>query len=115
VLLVQRRVKEGSLSWQFPAGEIEAGESASQAAVRETCEETGLTVVATNILGERIHPATGRPMVYVACDAMEGNAHVANIDELVDFTWSSRDQLAEYIPYGLFPAVQAYLDATLSP
>ncbi len=26
VLLVQRKVKEGSLSWQFPAGEVEPGE-----------------------------------------------------------------------------------------
>jgi 8-oxo-dGTP diphosphatase len=28
VLLVRRRVREGELSWQFPAGEIEPGESA---------------------------------------------------------------------------------------
>ena len=40
VLLVKRRVKEGSLSWQFPAGAIETGESATQAATREAKEET---------------------------------------------------------------------------
>ena len=44
VLLVRRRVKEGSLSWQFPGGEIEEGEAANDAAVRETREETGLEV-----------------------------------------------------------------------
>ena len=44
VLLVQRREREGSLSWQFPAGELEPGESVEAAAVRETAEETGLTV-----------------------------------------------------------------------
>jgi 8-oxo-dGTP diphosphatase len=27
VLMVRRRVSEGELSWQFPAGAIEAGES----------------------------------------------------------------------------------------
>ncbi|MBO1413526.1 NUDIX hydrolase, partial [Streptomyces sp. FH025] len=27
VLMVRRRVAEGQLSWQFPAGEIEPGES----------------------------------------------------------------------------------------
>lgn len=83
VLLVRRRVKEGSLSWQFPAGEVEAGESAAEAAVREAREETGLTVAEAKVLGERVHPATGRTMIYVACDAIEGEAAVADDDELV--------------------------------
>lgn len=78
VLLVQRRVKEGSLFWQFPAGEIEAEELAGQAAIREAREETGLTVVETKILGQRIHPTTGRTIVYVACDPIEGNARVVD-------------------------------------
>ncbi|MBQ1166365.1 NUDIX hydrolase, partial [Streptomyces sp. A73] len=46
VLMGRRRVKEGELMWQFPAGGIEDGETAEQAAVRETQEETGLTVEA---------------------------------------------------------------------
>ncbi|WP_010284591.1 NUDIX hydrolase, partial [Streptomyces sp. SA3_actF] len=36
VLMVRRRVSEGQLSWQFPAGEIESGETGEEAAVRET-------------------------------------------------------------------------------
>ncbi|GAA3730547.1 hypothetical protein GCM10022225_10460 [Plantactinospora mayteni] len=44
VLLVRRRVNEGQLSWQFPAGEVEPEEPAEEAAVREAGEETGLTV-----------------------------------------------------------------------
>ena len=40
-LLVQRAVSEGSLSWQFPAGEVEIGETPEDAAVRETAEEAG--------------------------------------------------------------------------
>jgi hypothetical protein len=35
LLLVQRRVKEGSLSWRFPAGEVEPGETVEDAVVRE--------------------------------------------------------------------------------
>jgi 8-oxo-dGTP pyrophosphatase MutT (NUDIX family) len=31
--------------WDFPRGKIEAGENAAQAALRETCEETGLHAV----------------------------------------------------------------------
>lgn len=38
VLMVRRRVSEGQLSWQFPAGEVEPGEEREDAAVRETQE-----------------------------------------------------------------------------
>ncbi|MBQ1167332.1 NUDIX domain-containing protein, partial [Streptomyces sp. A73] len=65
--MVRRRVKEGELMWQFPAGGIEDGETAEQAAVRETQEETGLTDEAVKLLGERVHPKTGRLMSYTAC------------------------------------------------
>lgn len=114
VLLVRRRVREGSLSWQFPAGEVESGESGGQAAVRETREETGLTVVEAKVLGERVHPNTGRTMVYVACDVVEGEPTVVDDDELAELAWLERAQLSEYVPYGFYGPVQEYLDAALS-
>ncbi|MFC3384365.1 NUDIX hydrolase [Couchioplanes azureus] len=40
-MLRRRRVAEGQLSWQLPAGKVESGESGDRAAVRETLEETG--------------------------------------------------------------------------
>lgn len=113
VLLVQRRVKEGSLSWQFPAGAVEDGESPGEAAVRETREETGLTVAEVKVLGERIHPATGRMMIYVACDVLDGEACVADEDELANFVWSDRERLTEYVPYGFYEPVQQYLSQIL--
>lgn len=113
VLLVRRRVKEGTLSWQFPAGEIERGESAGQAAVREVAEETGLTVAETKALGARVHPTTGRTMIYVACDFVSGEAAVVDEEELVELVWCEHGQLAEYVPYGFFEPVQRYLDDTL--
>lgn len=114
VLLVRRRVKEGSLSWQFPAGEVEAGETAGQAAVREVGEEVGLMVAETKMLGERVHPATGRTMVYVACAVVEGDARVVDDEELVELAWATQSQLAEYVPYGFFEPVQQYLNDELS-
>ena len=115
VLLVRRRVKEGSLSWQFPAGAVEEGETREAAAVRETLEETGLTVVALKVLGERVHPATGRTMSYTACEVVGGEARVADDEELDSFDWLVKSQLAEYVPYGFYEPVQEYLDATLKP
>ncbi|MEU4581751.1 NUDIX hydrolase [Kitasatospora aureofaciens] len=114
VLMVRRRVSEGQLSWQFPAGEIEAGESPEEAAVRETAEETGLGVAAVKLLGERVHPKTGRLMSYTACEAVTGTAEVVDTDELDALAWVALAEIPKYVPYGLFEPVQTYLDVVLN-
>jgi 8-oxo-dGTP diphosphatase len=114
VLMVRRRISEGELMWQFPAGAIEPGEGAQDAAVRETLEETGLTVKALHLLGERVHPNTGRLMSYTACEVVEGEARVADAEELDAVAWVALDEIPEYVPYGLYGPVQEYLDEALS-
>jgi 8-oxo-dGTP diphosphatase len=113
LLLVRRRVAEGSLSWQFPAGAVEQGETFDEAAVREAAEEAGLNVQAVQVLGERVHPSTGRLMGYVACDVVSGEACVADAEELAGIVWAPPDTFADYVPYGFAPAVQDYLTTKL--
>ncbi|ONK09471.1 NUDIX hydrolase [Streptomyces sp. MP131-18] len=115
VLMVRRRVKEGELSWQFPAGGIEASETAEEAAVRETLEETGLNVEAVKLLGERIHPKTGRAMSYTACRVLDGEAVVGDEEEIAEIAWVAHGEIAEYVPYGLYEPVQVWLDEELRP
>ncbi|WP_329143510.1 NUDIX hydrolase [Streptomyces sp. NBC_01456] len=115
VLLVRRAVEEGELRWQFPAGKLEAGESPEQAAVRETQEETGLTVEVVKTLGDRVHPKTGRLMHYVACAPISGEAYVADAEELAEVAWVAHGEITDYVPYPLAPMVQEYLDGELTP
>jgi 8-oxo-dGTP diphosphatase len=114
LLLIRRRQREGDLLWALPGGAIEAGETPEEAAVRETVEETGLVVHAAKVLGERVHPKTGRAMTYVACEVLQGEAKVADADELDAVAWVTLDEIPEYVPYGLYGPVQEYLDSALS-
>ena len=114
VLMVRRRVKEGELSWQFPAGGIEAGETPEEAAVRETLEETGLKVEAQALIGQRIHPKTHREMSYTACRVVDGEAHVADADELDAVAWVTLAEIPKYVPYPLYEKVQEHLDEVLA-
>jgi len=48
-LLLVRRCDSGA--WELPGGRVEVGESAADAAVRETAEETGVQVAVTGFVG----------------------------------------------------------------
>ncbi|MGW6840238.1 NUDIX hydrolase [Streptomyces sp. NPDC054958] len=113
VLLVRRRVAEGHLSWQFPAGKVEPGEAWEGAAVRETKEETGLDVTVAGMLGERVHPATGRLMSYAACDVVGGAARAAARTEIAEVAWVTHAELPGYIPNGIFEPVLRYVEARI--
>lgn len=58
--------------WTFIAGEIEPGEYPADAGVPEVKEETGLLVAAGPEIGRRVHPATGRTMIYMAAKPTHG-------------------------------------------
>ncbi|MFB7917981.1 NUDIX hydrolase [Streptomyces sp. NPDC056061] len=113
VLMVCRRVGEGRLSWQFPAGEVGPGETPEDTAVRETREETGLDVAAVKSLGGRAHPVSDRLMSYTACEVVGGTAHVADTEELAELAWVAHGEIPQYVPHELFGPVQEYLDAAL--
>src|SRR5215470_3694132 len=88
LLLVRRRISEGTLSWQFPAGAVEPGETPTDAAIRETQEETGLTVI------------------YIACDIISGEATIGDPNELAEYTWATANNLPTLIPHGFAEPVQ---------
>jgi 8-oxo-dGTP diphosphatase len=113
VLLIRRRSPAGSLVWTFPSGKVDPGESASAAAAREALEEAGVTVSPLHLLGERVHPVTGRRVVYVACELVSGTAHLASPREVAEVRWVDLGGLRELIPGRVYAPVQAWLDEVL--
>lgn len=112
-VLVGKR-NDGKPPWTFIAGEIEPGESPADAAVREVKEETGLRVVAAEReIARRVHPKTGRTMIYLACSPT-GNTDVfvGDEEELAEVRWISLTQVDELLP-GVFEPVHRYLEEHL--
>lgn len=112
-VLVGRR-HDGKPPWTFIAGEVEPGESIADAAVREVKEETGLLVAAApREIGRRVHPKTGRTMIYLACTPTEGtDVVVGDEDELAEVRWISLTEADKLLP-GLFEPVREHLQETL--
>jgi excisionase family DNA binding protein len=109
-VLVGRR-NDGKPPWTFIAGEIEPGESPADAGIREVKEETGLLVAAGPEIGRRVHPATGRTMIYMAARPTHGtDIFVGDRGELAEVRWVSlaeADKLMQ--PYGMFGPVREHI------
>lgn len=101
--------------WTFIAGEIEPGESQIDAAIREVKEETGLEVAAGHHeIGRRVHPRTGRTMIYLACTPVRGtDVFVGDEDELAEVRWLKLREADELLP-GMFEPVREHLGRVIS-
>jgi 8-oxo-dGTP diphosphatase len=109
-VLVGRR-NDGKPPWTFIAGEQDAvkDENPADTAVREVKEETGLRIQAGDVIGERVHPKTGRRMIYIAAAPTHGtDVFVGDEDELAEVRWVSLAEADELLP-GMYPSVREHL------
>lgn len=79
--------------WSFPAGFVERGEVVEAAAIRETLEETGLTVTLGPILSLLSSP--GETVALAVYTATSFSGKLAPGDDLVELRWWSLDQLPD--------------------
>jgi 8-oxo-dGTP diphosphatase len=108
-LLVRRKQPEGKLTWNFPGGKIESGESELAAAEREVFEETGVHCEAIRKVGERRHPNTGRLVSYVLCGYTNGDAHNTEPDKSTEVRWLKPASVMARITSNLYAPVKDLL------
>ncbi len=94
-ILLVRRVNEPHRGlWTLPAGFINGGEDPAQAAIRETREETGLTVRITALLdiyARREHARGADFVIFYQAEIESGTPHPADDADALD--WFSLDAL----------------------
>jgi 8-oxo-dGTP diphosphatase len=111
-VLVGRR-NDRTPPWTFIAGEQEPGESPADTIIRETKEETGLEIEAGEIIGQRVHPATGRTMVYMSGRPVRGTKFIVGDEaELAEVRWVDLTEADELLP-DMFGPVREYLASEL--
>lgn len=96
-LLITKRKSDGLLGglWEFPGGGIEAGESASEACLREIKEEVHLNITVDKKLTTVRHAYTHFKIVMEVflCTYTSGRIR---LNGPVDFKWVTHSQLSKY-------------------
>jgi 8-oxo-dGTP diphosphatase len=111
-VLVGRR-NDGKPPWTFIAGEQEPGEPPEVTAIREVKEETTLRITTGGVIGERVHPKTGRTIIFLAAWPAHGtDIYVGDEDELAEVRWVSLAEADELLP-DMYEPVRDYLSREL--
>jgi ADP-ribose pyrophosphatase len=103
VLLVRQfRLPANRYMWEIPAGKIDDGEDAFQAAQRELGEETGLKAKTWKELLS-FYPSPGyvaeKMTLFIATDLTQGQAHNMD-DERIETRWFTAEEISEGIASG---------------
>lgn len=111
LLLIRRNISPAKGKWTFPGGFVDWGETVTNAAVRETLEETGLRVDLDGLLG--VYSYQDFPVVIVVYRARVTGGTLRSSHETQELAWLRPAE----IPWGelAFPSTREALRDFLSP
>lgn len=95
--------------WCCPGGHIEAGESLSQALVRECQEELGITLGSQG--SSRSYNRDNCVFHFVHCSQWRGDIENLEPEKCQQLAWFDRQQLPEQIPSVVLQAIEDLLPA----
>jgi 8-oxo-dGTP diphosphatase len=104
-LLLRKRIgKHANGTWSFPGGHLEIGETPEECAIRETMEETGLTIesasavaLTNDVFADGGHYVT----IWMKADGVGDGEVTLDPTEASEYGWFPQDAL----PSPLFPSL----------
>ncbi|MDZ7923799.1 MAG: NUDIX hydrolase [Marinagarivorans sp.] len=95
--LVVKEIDQGITVFNQPAGHLEANETLTDAAIRETLEETGWIVKIDYLIGISRYIAPANQATYIrftfAATAIELTANAVLDEGIIEAVWLTKDQL----------------------
>jgi 8-oxo-dGTP diphosphatase len=100
-----------SLTWVFPGGWLEEGETLQKALVREVLAETGFFVSAIEEISTRIHPEFSVEIHYFSAQMISHNQlrPIKEKYEIAEYKWVDSGDIKKLITSDLDPGVAKYL------
>ena len=115
VLLGKRKGAHGAGSWSFPGGHLEFNESLEECAIRETAEETGVTIknVKKLTFTNDIFEAEGKHYItcYMKADLDSGEVKIMEPNKCEEWAWFEWNKL----PQPLFVPIQNLIKENINP
>lgn len=120
VLLIRKRnprtLPSGDvLAWSFPGGKPEEDENGYETAMRETLEETGYSILVTEVdkLGARTHPQDTNIFIeYWAGEVIEYTPSLFTAqEEIEEVAWVPVEKMDEVIKLVIFEGIRGYIES----
>jgi mutator protein MutT len=116
VLIIRRKKPEVTktgkvLTWAFPGGKQEEGETREESVEKEVLVETGYKVKAISQIHLRLHPDSNLMMAYHQCqlEQEEPVQPIEEVDEIEEVKWVRPEELKKYFTTDLDPVVKSFL------
>jgi 8-oxo-dGTP diphosphatase len=116
VIIINRLWKEKSvdesamLTYAFPGGNIDSGETPEESVAREVRNETGLKVRVLRMISERIHPQFAASIKYYECEMDPSKTRpIFDVHEVESVKWVSPSEIRNYFTTDLDPKVAKFL------
>jgi 8-oxo-dGTP diphosphatase len=93
-LMLEQAKESAKGQWGLPAGKIQAGETAEQAAIREAKEECGYDVKLVQELGV-YHPKLTGPVKHIFLAEVVGGEEKLDPAEIASAAWLTLDEVEE--------------------
>jgi len=115
VLIVKRKNPEkgkgdSSLTWVFPGGVVESGDSPEETAIQEASEETGHYIAVCSLINKRKHPQYPVNIHYFECElTTDATTQLIDDHEVEQIAWCKVHKIKDRFNSDLDKKVAKYL------